>query len=113
VSSFNFVPNLSPELLLIIVSSILFIGSSFIVFIILAVWYANRFMKPIMEIVSHIQRLGSGQLIETVNPNIRRKRRRNLFSEVFESIDSVALKLQVSKAADKQTQTFREEWIAG
>lgn len=113
VSTFNFVPNLSPELLLIIISSIFFIGSSLIVFIILAIWYANRFMKPIMEIVTHIQRLGNGQLLEGEQTKVNNKRRKNLFFEVFDSIDAVALKLQASKAAEKQTETYREEWIAG
>ena len=108
--STRLLPNVSPELELIIKAALLFLISSLIIFIVLAIWYANRFMNPIMEIVRHIQQLGQDKPLDKVK---NRRSKKALFSEVIQTIGSVEERLQATKQAELKTQSYREEWIAG
>ena len=103
-------PSVSPELELIITATLLFLVSSLVLFVVLAIWYANRFMKPIMEIVRRIGQLGHDKPRHLVKNT---KTKRALFSEVIQTIVHVDERLLATKEAEKKTQTYREEWIAG
>jgi two-component system, OmpR family, sensor kinase len=109
-------PQSESQVLLIGIAAFLF--SSLIVFILLSLWYANRFGTPILHILGWIQRLGEGEYTETSDGKGRNstevwKRKYRIFGEVMESIHSLAAMLHASKDAAEQTQRNREEWIAG
>ncbi|KGE20127.1 sensor histidine kinase [Paenibacillus wynnii] len=97
-----------------------FLLSAFVLFILLSLWYANRFGSPVLYILNWIQRLGKGDYSEHVRANNERRNRKGdwkrgyrIFGEVMDSIDSLAIELRTAKDAEEQTQRNREEWIAG
>jgi len=107
----SILPNVRTEMQVIIISLGLFFAGSLIVFIILAIGYANRFVRPVLDIVDSIQHVAAGHLELHTRP--MKKRKKHLFKEVMDSIHSLAATLKASKHAEIETQTYREEWIAG
>ncbi|WP_179090354.1 HAMP domain-containing sensor histidine kinase [Paenibacillus sp. FSL R7-0337] len=90
--------------------------------ILLAVWYANLFGYPILHMLQWLQRLERGQYEEPAGPRGRplsRKKngkwRRNyrVYTEVLHSIQTLSDTLKQDKELRKQTDSLREEWIAG
>lgn len=110
-------PGMPDDLRIIVISIALFLAAAFLIMVMLAFGYANLFVKPIIDIVGWIQRLGSDQEDADKLPQPAAKsifkRRKHLFKEVQDSIHALAAELRASKAAAKQTQAYREEWIAG
>lgn len=113
-------PFLKTEAQVMIFGITAFLISAFLVFILLSLWYANRFGTPVLYILGWIQRLGKGDYtkniqLESAGRNHKGdwKQRYRIFSEVMDSIDSLAITLQAGKDAEEQTQKNREEWIAG
>lgn len=104
-------PNVRTELQVIILSLAMFFAGSLIVFILLAVGYANQFVRPVFDIVDSIEQVAAGKL--ELNTRPIKKRKKHLFKEVMDSIHSLASVLKASKQAEIETQTYREEWIAG
>lgn len=105
-------PGLEAELQVIIIAIVLFFVASLLIMLMLAFGYANMFVRPVFDIMSWIQRLGD----EQQHPQFAaadRKRKKHLFREVRDAVDSLAAALHASKNAAKQTQAYREEWIAG
>jgi two-component system OmpR family sensor kinase len=114
------VPFLKSEAQVMIIGIVAFLVSAFLVFILLSFWYANRFGMPVLYILGWIQRLGKGEYNEHVrvgsegrNHKGNWKRGYRIFSEVMDSIDSLAITLRAGKDSEEQTQKNREEWIAG
>ncbi|MEK4852057.1 HAMP domain-containing sensor histidine kinase [Paenibacillus sp. FSL H7-0756] len=90
--------------------------------ILLAVWYANLFGYPMLHMLQWLQRLERGQYEEPAGPRGRplsRKKngkwRRNyrVYTEVLHSIQTLSDTLKQDKELRKQTDSLREEWIAG
>ncbi|MGO4545112.1 sensor histidine kinase [Paenibacillus sp. 2TAB23] len=111
-------PFVQSEVQVIIIGIAAFLFSSFIVFILLSLWYANRFGTPILYMLGWIQRLGQGDYTEDSNGKSRNskgnwKRKYRIFEEVIESIHALAVRLLAGSNAAEQTQRNREEWIAG
>ncbi|MCL6602160.1 MAG: HAMP domain-containing histidine kinase [Paenibacillus sp.] len=113
-------PMLNSESGVMIIGIGAFLLSAFVLFILLSLWYANRFGSPVLYILSWIQRLGKGDYSEHVRVNNERRNRKGdwkrgyrIFGEVMDSIDSLAIELRAAKDAEEQTQKNREEWIAG
>ncbi|MDQ0113293.1 sensor histidine kinase [Paenibacillus harenae] len=111
-------PFIQSEVQVIIIGIAAFLFTSFIVFILLSLWYANRFGTPILHILGWIQRMGEGDYTEGNEGKGRNrkgiwKRKYRIFGEVMESVHSLAVRLHAGKDAAEQTQRNREEWIAG
>ncbi|MEK3904790.1 sensor histidine kinase [Paenibacillus sp. FSL R7-0179] len=90
--------------------------------ILLAVWYANLFGYPMLHMLQWLQRLERGQYEEPAGPRGRPlsqkkngKWRRNyrVYTEVLHSIQTLSDTLKQDKELRKQTDSLREEWIAG
>lgn len=110
---FSIFPALQPELELMLVSAIVFLVASIIILIVLALIYANKFMKPIMDIILSIEQLGHGNFMKPIIKKKRNKKNKKLFAEVFDSIEAVDKRINESKEIEKQTHVKRDEWIAG
>lgn len=89
--------------------------------ILLAVWYANLFGYPMLHMLQWLQRLERGQyesrrprgrpLSQKKNGKWRRKYR--VYTEVLRSIQTLSDTLEQDKELRRQTDSLREEWIAG
>ena len=113
VNPFGFI--IGPALIALLVS---IIG----LLILLAVWYANLFGYPMLHMLQWLQRLERGQYEEPAGPRGRPlsqkkngKWRRNyrVYTEVLRSIQTLSDTLKTDKELRKQTDSLREEWIAG
>ncbi|WP_339314398.1 HAMP domain-containing sensor histidine kinase [Paenibacillus sp. FSL M7-0896] len=90
--------------------------------ILLAVWYANLFGYPMLHMLQWLQRLERGQYEEPAGPrgrplsqkkNGRWRRNYRVYTEVLHSIQTLSATLKQDKELRKQTDSLREEWIAG
>ncbi len=113
-------PVLESEVQVMIIGIAAFLLAALVVFILLSLWYANRFGAPVLYILGWIQKLGKGDYSRQEGVTSRRRNLRDrwkrgyrVFGEVMDSIDSLAAKLRAAKDAEEQTQRYREEWIAG
>jgi two-component system OmpR family sensor kinase len=111
-------PFIQSEVQVIVIGIAAFLLSAFIVFILLSLWYANRFGAPILYVLGWIQKLGKGDYTNESKGKGRNrkgawKRKYLIFGEVMESIHSLAVRLNAAKDAAEQTQRDREDWIAG
>ncbi|MDQ0657904.1 sensor histidine kinase KdpD [Paenibacillus sp. W2I17] len=110
---YNFI--LEPALVVLIVSII-------ILLILLAFWYANRFGSPMLHMLQWLQRLERGHYEEPAGafgvPRSQRrngkwKRKYNVYAEVLRSMQALSHTLKQDEELRKQTDSLREEWIAG
>lgn len=106
---------LEPALVVLIVSII-------ILLILLAFWYANRFGSPMLHMLQWLQRLERGHYEEPTGafgvPRSQRrngkwKRKYNVYAEVLRSMQALSHTLKQDEELRKQTDSLREEWIAG
>lgn len=90
--------------------------------ILLAVWYANLFGYPMLHMLQWLQRLERGQYEEPDGPhgrplsqkkNGKWRRKYRVYTEVLRSIQTLSDTLKQDKELRKQTDSLREEWIAG
>lgn len=118
------IPGMMPEAQVMIAGLAAFVLSALLIFIVLSIWYANRFGTPLLHILGAIRRLGGGDYGALVSAQPRRrrfafrktggrKRRSRIFGEVFDSLDSLVQALRAGRDAAERTQRTREEWIAG
>jgi len=113
---FTMSERLNPELSLLLLSGFLFIIVALIILIILAIFFANRFVKPLMDIITSIEGLGKNEDIpHTLRPlkPLTSKRKQKLFGAVYDTINTVEKRLTLSKTLERKTQQERDEWIAG
>ncbi|MCM3172845.1 HAMP domain-containing sensor histidine kinase [Paenibacillus sp. MER 99-2] len=104
-----------PALLVLVLSVIMLL-------ILLALWYANRFGSPMLHMLQWLQRLEKGNYEEPTGLNgIPRSQRRNgkwkrkyrVYAEVLHSMQMLSSTLKQDEELRKQTESLREEWIAG
>lgn len=90
--------------------------------ILLAVWYANLFGYPMLHMLQWLQRLERGQYEEPAGsrgrPRSQKKngkwrRKYRVYTEVLGSIQTLSDTLRQDQELRRQTDSLREEWIAG
>ncbi|MCU6709974.1 HAMP domain-containing histidine kinase [Paenibacillus sp. J5C_2022] len=112
---------LSHEAGVMIVGVAMFFAAALVIFLILSLWFARRFMTPIVRILQWIRGFSEGHIphvrdnIRVVSRNRKGKWRRgySLFRDVIASVHELASVWQRGKEAEEETQKYREEWIAG
>lgn len=106
---------LEPALAVLLVSII-------ILLILLAFWYANRFGSPMLHMLQWLQRLERGHYEEPAGAlgvprsqhrNGKWKRKYLVYAEVLHSMQALSHTLKQDEKLRKQTESLREEWIAG
>ncbi|MBT2284447.1 HAMP domain-containing histidine kinase [Paenibacillus polymyxa] len=106
---------LAPALLALLLSVVILIS-------LLAFWYANRFGSPMLHMLQWLQRLERGHYEEPTGafgvPRSQRrngkwKRKYNVYAEVLRSMQALSHTLKQDEELRKQTDSLREEWIAG
>ncbi|WP_433751807.1 sensor histidine kinase [Paenibacillus amylolyticus] len=106
---------LAPALLVLLLSVVILIS-------LLAFWYANRFGSPMLHMLQWLQRLERGHYEEPTGafgvPRSQRrngkwKRKYNVYAEVLRSMQALSHTLKQDEELRKQTDSLREEWIAG
>lgn len=94
----------------------------FVSFLLLSLWQAHRFGVPLLHMLTWLDSLGRAVYQEPVDHRgIHRsrmrsgkwKRRYRIFIDVMHSIDKLSGTLQRDQALRQQTESLREEWIAG
>ncbi|KOY15542.1 sensor histidine kinase [Paenibacillus xylanivorans] len=90
--------------------------------VLLALWYANRFGYPMMHMLQWLQRLEQGHYEEPTgargkprsqNGKGKWSRKYQVYAEVLRSIQTLSTTLKRDEELRKQTESLREEWIAG
>ncbi|PQP82746.1 sensor histidine kinase [Paenibacillus sp. PCH8] len=106
---------LEPALIVLILSII-------VLLVLLALWYANRFGSPMLHMLQWLQRLEKGHYEEPTGamglPRSQRrngkwKRKYHVYGEVLHSMQALSHTLKQDEEQRKQTDSLREEWIAG
>lgn len=106
---------LEPALVVLILSII-------VLLVLLALWYANRFGSPMLHMLQWLQRLEQGNYEEPTGAlGLPRSQRRNgkwkrkyqVYGEVLHSMQALSQTLKQDEEQRKQTDSLREEWIAG
>ncbi|MBM6383241.1 MAG: HAMP domain-containing histidine kinase [Paenibacillus sp.] len=96
--------------------------SIIILLMLLAFWYANRFGYPMLHMLQWLQRLERGHYEEPAGTRGKpRSQKRNgkwrqkyrVYAEVLHSIQSLSSTLKRDEELRRQTDSLREEWIAG
>ncbi|OAB44742.1 sensor histidine kinase [Paenibacillus glacialis] len=91
-------------------------------FLLLSLWQAHRFGVPLLHILTWLDELGNAVYQEPVDyRGIHRsrmrsgkwKRRYRIFADVMYSVDKLSSTLQRDQVLRQQTDSLREEWIAG
>ncbi|MBW7474705.1 HAMP domain-containing histidine kinase [Paenibacillus oenotherae] len=114
---------LSPELKVLLIGLAALISTSFIVFVLLSLWYGHRFGAPVLYMMNWIQALGRGNYGEPPDRKGTRKRssgkrngwdrRYRVYSEVLDSLESLSSTLRRDEEHRRIADRTREEWIAG
>lgn len=106
---------LEPALIVLILSIVALLS-------LLALWYANRFGAPMLHMLQWLQRLEQGQYAEPTGasgiPRSQRsngkwKRKYQVYGDVLHSMQALSRTLKQDEELRKQTDSLREEWIAG
>ncbi|KAA8783518.1 HAMP domain-containing histidine kinase [Paenibacillus amylolyticus] len=106
---------LEPALIVLILSIVALL-------ILLALWYANRFGAPMLHMLQWLQRLEQGKYEEPTGASgVPRSQRRNgkwkrkyqVYGDVLHSMQALSHTLKQDEELRKQTDSLREEWIAG
>ncbi|WP_169089466.1 sensor histidine kinase [Paenibacillus sp. PL91] len=93
-----------------------------VLFLLLSLWNAHRFGVPMLHMLTWLDTLGKGEYKEPADhKGVRHsrthlgkwRRRYRVFAEVMHSIDQLSDTLQRDQALRHQTDSLREEWIAG
>nr|WP_154892534.1 HAMP domain-containing sensor histidine kinase [Paenibacillus xylanexedens] len=96
--------------------------SIIILLVLLAFWYANRFGYPMLHMLQWLQRLERGHYEEPAGtrgkprsqkPNGKWRQKYRVYAEVLHSIQSLSSTLKRDEELRRQTDSLREEWIAG
>ncbi|MFK4340344.1 MULTISPECIES: sensor histidine kinase [unclassified Paenibacillus] len=106
----------------ILKSIVAMFSAIFLLFLLLSLWQAHRFGVPLLHMLSWLDALGKSVYQEPVDHRgIQRsrlgsgkwKRRYLIFADVMDSIDKLSGTLQRDQVLRQQTDSLREEWIAG
>lgn len=113
---------LSPELKVLLTGLAVLLSSSFIVFILLSLWYGHRFGAPVLHMLNWIRALGRGDYGEPTdrrgkrpsrNKKNGRNRRFRVYADVMDSLESLSNTLRRDEEHRRIADRTREEWIAG
>jgi len=96
--------------------------SSMLLLIIMSYLFGNRIGSPVVHILNWIRLIDKEQfsnsvsnVISTNNSSHQNKKKKNylIYKDVIDSLQSLTLTLRKNKQLQKETETMREEWIAG
>ncbi|WP_025686412.1 sensor histidine kinase [Paenibacillus maysiensis] len=107
---------------IILIAMLAMFTAIFASFLLLSLWQAHRFGVPLLHMLTWLDSLGRAVYQEPVDHRgIQRsrmrsgkwKRRYRIFVDVMHSIDKLSGTLQRDQTLRQQTESLREEWIAG
>lgn len=110
------------EAQVVIIGSIAMFLALLILFVLLSLWQAHRFGAPMLHMLVWLDSIGNAVYKEPVDRRgLHRsrkqggkwRRRYRVFSDVMVSIEKLSANLQRDQAMRSQTESLREEWIAG
>jgi signal transduction histidine kinase len=110
------------EVKVVLIAVIAMFSAILILFLLLSLWNAHRFGVPMLHMLTWLDALGKSEYKEPADHRGVRhsrtrsgkwRRRYRLFAEVMFSIDQLSDMLQRDQAMRRQTDSLREEWIAG
>jgi two-component system OmpR family sensor kinase len=93
-----------------------------LVLLLLSLWQAHRFVSPMLHMLAWLDKLGKAVYKEpTDSRGVHFSRKRSgkwrrqyrIFADVLHSIEQLSHTLQRDQTLRQQTDTLREEWIAG
>lgn len=95
--------------------------TTLLLFLLLSLWYANRFGGPVLHMIDWLQQLGRGQFREphghrgprSLDRKGRLQRRYRLFADVFLSLRRLTGILSRNEEMRAKLEQTREEWITG
>jgi len=95
--------------------------SGMLLFLLLSLWYANRFGTPVLHMIDWLKQLGKAEFREpggrwgprSLDPKGRLRRRYRLFADVFLSLSRLSEHLRRNEDMRAKLEQTREEWITG
>jgi two-component system OmpR family sensor kinase len=110
------------EVKVVIIGSIAMIIALLIAFVLLSLWQAHRFGAPMVHMLVWLDSIGKAIYTEPKDrrgflrsrtPKGKWRRRYRVFADVMVSIEKLSGTLQRDQVMREQTESLREEWIAG
>ncbi|MGO4350210.1 sensor histidine kinase [Paenibacillus sp. MCAF9] len=110
------------EAQVVIIGSIFLFISLLVLFVLLSLWQAHRFGAPMLHMLVWLDSIGKTVYEEPVDRRgLHRsrtsagkwRRRYRVFADVMVSIEKLSNALKREQAMREQTESLREEWIAG
>ncbi|SFF32910.1 Signal transduction histidine kinase [Paenibacillus algorifonticola] len=115
-------PLIPAEAQIVIIGVIAMFAAMLILFLLLSLWQARRFGAPLLHMLVWLDAIGNAVYQEPLDrkglsrsrmPSGKWRRRYRVFADVILSIDKLSAALQREQELRKQTESLREEWIAG
>jgi two-component system OmpR family sensor kinase len=113
---------ISEEAQVVIIGSIALFAALLVLFVLLSLWQAHRFGAPMLHMLVWLDSIGNAVYKEPIDrrglhrsrtPEGKWRRRYRVFADVMISIEKLSAALQREQATREQTESLREEWIAG
>jgi signal transduction histidine kinase len=110
------------EVKVVIIGSVAMLIALLIAFILLSLWQAHRFGAPMLHMLVWLDSIGNAIYTEpTDRKGLRRsrtpigkwRRRYRVFADVMDSIEKLSVTLKRDQVLREETESLREEWIAG
>lgn len=110
------------EVKVVIIGSVAMLIALLIAFILLSLWQAHRFGAPMLHMLVWLDSIGNAIYTEpTDRKGLRRsrtpigkwRRRYRVFADVMDSIEKLSATLKRDQVLREETESLREEWIAG
>lgn len=115
-------PIIPAEAQIVIIGVVAMFAAMLILFLLLSLWQARRFGAPLLHMLVWLDAIGNAVYQEPLDrkglprsrmPSGKWRRRYRVFADVILSIDKLSAALQREQKMRKQTESLREEWIAG
>ncbi|ANY65925.1 hypothetical protein BBD42_05175 [Paenibacillus sp. BIHB 4019] len=115
-------PLIPAEAQIVILGVVAMFAAMLILFLLLSLWQARRFGAPLLHMLVWLDAIGNAVYQEPLDrkglprsrmPSGKWRRRYRVFADVILSIDKLSAALQREQEMRKQTESLREEWIAG
>ncbi|MGG4142598.1 HAMP domain-containing sensor histidine kinase [Paenibacillus algorifonticola] len=115
-------PLIPAEAQIVIIGVVAMFAAMLILFLLLSLWQARRFGAPLLHMLVWLDAIGNAVYLEPLDrkglprsrlPSGKWRRRYRVFADVILSIDKLSAALQREQEMRKQTESMREEWIAG
>lgn len=110
------------EVKVVIIGSLAMLIALLIAFVVLSLWQAHRFGAPMLHMLAWLDSIGNAIYTEpTDRKGLRRsrtaigkwRRRYRVFADVMVSIEKLSVTLKRDQLLREETESLREEWIAG